>query len=101
MCNWFNEYARFGERDQLSFAYVLYVQRANVHTRWIPRRYHWSATIEEDTARCYNASATDVSQLALRFQHGTPVRLAVRSGSRIRRPTRGTGLGNLRTLKLA
>ena len=26
LCNWFNEYARHGERDQLAFSYILYTQ---------------------------------------------------------------------------
>jgi hypothetical protein len=69
LCNWFNEYVRFGERDQLSFSYVLHVQRPRVPINLLPRRYHWSATVEDDTTNCYNATEADARQLALRFQH--------------------------------
>mmetsp|Transcript_31735 Transcript_31735/g.77152 ORF Transcript_31735/g.77152 Transcript_31735/m.77152 type:complete len:93 (-) Transcript_31735:99-377(-) len=69
LCNWFNEYVRFSERDQLSFAYVLYAMRPRVPVYLLPRRFHWSATVEDDTAKCYNATVADTQHLALRFQH--------------------------------
>ena len=70
LCSWFNEYALFSERDQLSFAYVLHAQRAQPRVSLLPRRLHWSVTVEDDTAACYNATDADAAQLAVRFQHG-------------------------------
>ena len=68
-CRTRGRYVRFGERDQLSFAYVLHVQRPRVPINLMPRRYHWSATVEDDTADCYNATVVDTQRLAFRFQH--------------------------------
>ena len=70
LCAWFNEYVRFGERDQLSFSYVLHVQRPAARVHLLPRRLHWSVTVEDDTTACYNATEDDASALAVRFQHG-------------------------------
>ena len=84
LCNWFNEYARFGERDQLSFAYVLHVQRPRPRVNLLPRRLHWSVTVEDDTTACYNASEEDAAQLAVRFQHGFQRQAARRPASRAR-----------------
>ena len=82
LCNWFNEYMRFGERDQLSFAYVLHAQRPRPRVNLLPRRLHWSATVSEDTTVCFNATEEDSAQLALRYQHGragpTPMTAAQR-----------------------
>lgn len=72
LCAWFNEYVRFGERDQLSFAYVAYTQRPRLRLNLLPRRIHWSVTVEDDTMRCYNATEADAAQLAVRFQHNRP-----------------------------
>ena len=70
----FNEYVRFGERDQLSLSYVLYAQQPRVPIYLLPRRLHWSATVSVDTTGCYNATADTARQLAMRFQHGTTSR---------------------------
>ena len=90
LCNWFNEYVRFGERDQLSFAYVSFAQRPRPRLNLLPRRYHWSVTVEEDTADCYNATPQDAQQLAMRFQHA--ITRAARPSSAVRvRPRRAGG----------
>lgn len=62
-------YVRFGERDQLSFSYVLHELRPRVPVYLLPRRFHWSATVKDDTARCFNSTDADTRRLALRFQH--------------------------------
>ena len=71
LCNWFEEFARFSERDQLSFSYVMHAQQPPPRVYMIPRRLHWSATVEQDTASCYGATDADTRTLAVRFQHGS------------------------------
>ena len=73
LCAWFNEYVRFGERDQLSFSYVLHTQQPKARIRFLPRRFHWSVTVEDDTQTCYQATDQDAATFAVRFQHGTSV----------------------------
>ena len=58
------------QRDQLSFAYVVRIQRPAARVYVIPRRFHWSVAVESDTMTCYNATLHDAQQLARRFQHG-------------------------------
>ena len=87
LCNWHQEYARFGERDQLSFSYVLHVQRLPPRVHLISRRLHWSVAVQSDTLRCYNATTDSAQQLAQRFQHGRAAAPHVRSlGSSPRKP---------------
>jgi hypothetical protein len=89
LCNWFNEYVRFGERDQLAFSYVMHVQRPRPNLLLLPRRLHWSVTVEDDTALCYNATEDDARTLALRFQHASgAARAPYLSLSRRTRPAR-------------
>ena len=47
-CGWFNEYARFGERDQMAVAYVMHrmglthaSRNASRAVRLIERKYHY------------------------------------------------------------
>ena len=71
LCNWFNEYARHGERDQLAFSYILHTQGPHApRVNLLPRKLHWSVMVSADTAACYNATEDDAAQLAVRFQHG-------------------------------
>lgn len=91
LCSWFNEYVRFGERDQLSFAYVLHTQRHRPRAHLLPRRFHWSATVSADTITCYNATDEDAMALAVRFQHGNgAVVQARRQAPNERRPRQRT-----------
>jgi hypothetical protein len=69
LCSWFNEYALFGERDQLGFAYVMLSQRPRLRVNILPRSLHWSVTVEADTTACYNATEDGARTLATRFQH--------------------------------
>jgi len=80
LCNWHQEYARFSERDQLSFSYILHVQRPVASVHLIPRRLHWSVAVEDDTLRCYNATAADARELARRFQHSRRPATAAAAG---------------------
>ena len=76
MCNWFAEYARFSERDQLGFAYVTYAMgfmpaaaaaadpdanassssKAARLVRLLPRTMHWSVNLKADTRDRYRGA---------------------------------------------
>eukprot|EP00908_Phaeocystis_cordata_P004195 Transcript_14580.p2 GENE.Transcript_14580~~Transcript_14580.p2 ORF type:complete len:212 (-),score=91.87 Transcript_14580:53-688(-) len=69
LCAWFNEYARFSERDQLSFAYVAAALAPAVRVHLIPRRLHWSVTVSKDTTACYNATSAGAGTIATHHTH--------------------------------
>ena len=69
LCAWFNEYARFSERDQLSFAYVAMSLAAATRVHLIPRRLHWSVTKSTDTTACYGATEADAATIASHHAH--------------------------------
>ena len=69
LCNWFNEYSRYSERDQLSFSYVYWHHRHRLKFHFIPRRLHWSVKISKDTAQCFDGTDKDAATLAVRYQH--------------------------------
>ena len=69
LCAWFNEYARFSERDQLSFAYVAMSLAATTRVHLIPRRLHWSVTVSKDTTACYNATSAGAGTIATHHTH--------------------------------
>ena len=69
LCAWFNEYARFSERDQLSFAYVAMSLAAATRVHLIPRRLHWSVTKSTDTTACYGATEAGAATIASHHAH--------------------------------
>ena len=64
-----NEYARFSERDQLSFAYVAMSLAAATRVHLIPRRLHWSVTKSTDTTACYGATEAGAATIASHHAH--------------------------------
>ena len=69
LCAWFNEYVRFSERDQLSFAYVAMSLAAATRVHLIPRRLHWSVTVSKDTTACYGATEAGAATIASHHAH--------------------------------
>lgn len=69
LCSWFNEYVRYSERDQLSFAYVYASFGGAARVNLIPRKLHWSVTKSKDTLTCYNATERDAQTIAMHFPH--------------------------------
>ena len=69
LCAWFNEYVRFSERDQLSFAYVAMSLGAAARVHLIPRRLHWSVTVSKDTTACYGATKAGAATIASHHPH--------------------------------
>ena len=69
LCAWFNEYVRFSERDQLSFAYVAMSLGAAARVHLIPRRLHWSVTVSKDTTACYGATEAGAATIASYHPH--------------------------------
>ena len=53
-----------------------------VRLNLLPRRLHWSVTVEDDTTSCYNATEETAAQLATRFQHGMSGSAAKSPGAR-------------------
>lgn len=84
LCRWFGEYAAGGERDQLSLAYLLHTHQPRLRAHLIPRRLHWSAAQEADTAACYGATEASAAELALHFLHGGAARAKVLHGGAAR-----------------
>tara|TARA_B110001452_G_scaffold82759_2_gene67675 strand:+ start:2052 stop:3200 length:1149 start_codon:yes stop_codon:yes gene_type:complete len=69
LCSWFNEYVRYSERDQLSFAYVYASLGGAARVHLIPRKLHWSVAKSQDTVACYNATERDAQTIATHFAH--------------------------------
>ena len=71
LCNWFNEYALFSERYQLSFSYVQYAMGLTRNASMVattngsppppllnllPRQVHWSVNMHADTREKYSSA---------------------------------------------